>query len=147
TASGRLRPACWNPGWSLGRPAYALDTSRDDVCDSLREMERTIVHQWGYRIPEHDFLYTPALPNVRTDPGVTLSAALRRGLPTIREGAGEVAFLLGCGCPLGPAIGVVDGMRIGPDVAPFWENWISRWLNRRRHGVATAHAVRNVLTR
>lgn len=147
TASGRLRPACWNPGWSVGRPAYALDTSRDDVCDWLRELARTIVHQWGYRILKLDFLYAAALPGVRADPGVTRAAALRRGLTAIREGAGEDAFLLGCGCPLGPAIGVVDGMRIGPDVAPFWENWISRWLNRRRHGVATAHAVRNVLTR
>jgi hypothetical protein len=27
---------------------------------------------------------------------------------------------LGCGCPLGSAVGIVDGMRIGPDVAPYW---------------------------
>ena len=38
-------------------------------------------------------------------------------------------------------------MRIGPDVAPFWTNWISRWLLRDRHGVATKNAVRNTLTR
>ena len=38
----------------------------------------------------------------------------------MRAGAGEGAFLLGCGCPLGAAVGVVDGMRIGPDVAPSW---------------------------
>lgn len=147
TAGGRLRGACWNPGWSLGRPAYALDTSRDDVCDWLRELARTIVHQWGYRILKLDFLYAAALPAARADASVTRAAALRRGLTAIREGAGEEAFLLGCGCPLGPAVGLVDGMRIGPDVAPFWENWISRWLNRGRHGVATAHALRNVLGR
>lgn len=147
TASGRLRSACWNPAWGLARSAYALDTSRDDVCDWLRELARTIVHQWGYRILKLDFLYAAALPAVRANPDVTRAAALRRGLQAIREGAGEDAFLLGCGCPLGPAIGIVDGMRIGPDVAPFWENWISRRLNRGRHGVATAHALRNVLTR
>ena len=38
-------------------------------------------------------------------------------------------------------------MRIGADVAPFWDNWISRGPNRRRHGVATEHALRNILTR
>src|SRR5205814_714517 len=30
-------------------------------------------------------------------------------------------FLLGCGCPFGPAVGVVDAMRVSPDVAPVWE--------------------------
>jgi len=45
---------------------------------------------------------------------------LRRGLLAIRAGAGEEAFLLGCGAPLGAAVGIVDGMRIGPDVAPHW---------------------------
>ncbi len=31
------------------------------------------------------------------------------------------SFLLGCGCPLGPAIGLVDAMRIGPDTGPNWD--------------------------
>ncbi|MFN8641811.1 MAG: hypothetical protein U0802_09200 [Candidatus Binatia bacterium] len=44
-------------------------------------------------------------------------------------------------------MGVVDGMRIGADVAPFWDNWISRGPNRGRHGVATVHALQNVLSR
>jgi alpha-galactosidase len=43
------------------------------------------------------------------------------GLDAIRRGAGDEVVLLGCGCPLGPAVGVVDAMRVGPDVAPFWE--------------------------
>ena len=38
-------------------------------------------------------------------------------------------------------------MRIGPDVAPFWTNWLSRGPLRDRHGVATKHAMRNTLTR
>ena len=144
---GGLRAACWNPAWSLGRPAYALDTTRDDVCDWLRELARTIVEQWGFRILKLDFLYAAALPGVRANPDLTRAEALRRGLEAIREGAGPDAFLLGCGCPLGPAIGIVDGMRIGADVAPFWDNWISRGPNRGRHGVATEHALRNILTR
>ena len=147
TASGRLRSGCWNPMWSLGRPAYVLDTTRPDVLDWLRELARTIVHQWGYRILKLDFLYAAALPGVRADRDATRAESLRRGLEAIRDGAGPDAFLLGCGCPLGPAVGIVDGMRIGADVAPFWDNWISRGPNRGRHGVATAHALRNILTR
>ncbi len=45
---------------------------------------------------------------------------MRHGLEAIRAGAGDDAFILGCGCPIGQAVGVVDGMRIGPDVSPFW---------------------------
>jgi alpha-galactosidase len=65
----------------------------------------------------------------------------------VREGAGEDAFLLGCGCPLGPAVGVVDGMRIGADVAPWWTNPVMRTVMRDQHGISTRHAVRNTLTR
>lgn len=147
TPRGGLRAGCWNPMWSLGRPAYVLDTTRTDVLEWLRELARTIVHQWGYRLLKLDFLYAAALPGVRADRDATRAESLRRGLEAIREGAGPDAFLLGCGCPLGPAVGIVDGMRIGADVAPFWSNWISRLLNRGRHGVATEHAVRNIMTR
>jgi alpha-galactosidase len=147
TRRGGLRWGCWNPMWSLGRPAYVLDTTRPDVLDWLRELARTVVHQWGYRILKLDFLYAATLPGIRADGDATRAEALRRGLEAIREGAGPDAFLLGCGCPLGPAVGIVDGMRIGADVAPFWRNWISRGPNRGRHGVATEHAVRNILTR
>ena len=38
----------------------------------------------------------------------------------MRRGAGEDTFILGCGAPLGSLVGVVDGMRIGPDVGPHW---------------------------
>jgi alpha-galactosidase len=147
TAGGRPRRACWNPMWSAGRPAYALDTTHPGVLEWLSELARTLVHQWGYRVLKLDFLYAAALPGVRFDAQATRAQALRRGLQAIRDGAGDDAFLLGCGCPLGPAVGLVDGMRIGADVAPYWTNWISRWLLRGRHGVATKHAIRNTLTR
>ena len=51
---------------------------------------------------------------------MTRAETLRHGLEAIRRGAGDDAFILGCGCPLGQAVGIVDGMRIGPDVAPYW---------------------------
>ena len=65
-------------------------------------------------------VYAAALPGRRHDPSATGAAALRRGLEIIREEAGESAYLLGCGCPLGPAVGVVDAMRVSPDVDINW---------------------------
>jgi alpha-galactosidase len=147
TPRGRYRRGCWNPVWGLWSAAYALDTTHPEVLHWLAELARTVVHQWGYRVLKLDFLFAAALPGVRHDASATRAQALRRGLDAIRAGAGEDAFLLGCGCPLGPAVGIVDAMRIGPDVAPAWTTRLSRWLLRGRHGVATAHAVRNTLTR
>jgi len=145
--NGRPRAACWNPLWGIRAPAYALDTTHPEVLEWLSQLARVLVEQWGFRVLKLDFLYAAALPAVRHDPTATRAEALRRGLQAIRDGAGDDAFLLGCGSPLGPAIGLVDGMRIGPDVAPVWSSWISRWLLRGRHGVATKHAIRNALTR
>ena len=147
TPSGRPRRACWNPTWSRGRPTYALDTTHPEVLEWLAELARTAVQQWGFRVLKLDFLYAASLPGARFDRSATRAQALRRGLQALRDGAGDDAFLLGCGCPLGPAVGLVDGMRIGPDVAPFWTNWISRGPLRGRHGVSTLHAIRNTLTR
>jgi hypothetical protein len=41
-------------------------------------------------------------------------------LDAVRDGIGAGAFLLGCGSPLLPAVGLVDAMRISADVAPWW---------------------------
>jgi alpha-galactosidase len=66
----------------------------------------------------------------------------------VRAGAGEHAFLLGCGCPLGPAVGVVDGMRIGPDTAPHWEPLpIARIPGLEPAVPSGRNALRNTLAR
>ncbi|MBI3783845.1 MAG: alpha-galactosidase [Deltaproteobacteria bacterium] len=143
---GGLRFALWNPLWGFGN-CYALDTTHPDALAWLRETFQTIAHDWGYRVLKLDFLYAAALPGLRHDRNATRAQALRRGLDAIREAAGQEAFLLGCGCPLGPAVGVVDAMRIGPDVAPFWSNFMSRTVQRDQHGLATKHAIMNTLSR
>jgi alpha-galactosidase len=45
---------------------------------------------------------------------------LRRGLQIIREEAGDETFILGCTCHFAPAVGLVDAMRVGPDVKEVW---------------------------
>jgi alpha-galactosidase len=69
------------------------------------------------------------------------------GLEAIRRGAGEATFLLGCGCPFGPAIGIVDAMRIGPDTAPSWNPYF-HWLGWARPLIKSnpsVPALRNAL--
>jgi len=136
-----------NPGWGLTTPMRVLDTTHPAVLDHLRRVARTIGDDWGYAIQKLDFLYAAALPGRRHDAGATRAQALRRGLDAIREGAGDDAFLLGCGCPLGVAVGVVDAMRIGADVTPSWTSLIGRTVGRGRHGLSTLHALVNTLSR
>jgi alpha-galactosidase len=148
-----LRDARGRPvsaGFNWYRWLRALDPTHPGVEEWLQDLIRTVVHRWGFPYLKLDFLYAAALPGRRYDPKATRAQALRRGLRAIREAAGESAFLLGCGCPLGPAIGLVDGMRIGPDVAPHWEPrmfGLSRPFRAERSLPAARNAVRNTLTR
>lgn len=108
-----------HPMWTKTARIHVLDTSRDEVCAHLQSLFRELTAM-GFRYQKLDFLYSVAMQADAFDPTVTRAERLRRGLEAVRRGCGEEGFLLGCGCPLGPAVGVVDGMRIGPDVAPSW---------------------------
>lgn len=147
TEEGRPVTALWNPTWNRWRSMLALDTTHEGVQHWLRALAHHLCHEWGYRVLKLDFAYAAALPGRHADPTATRADALRRGLDAIRAGAGDEAFLLGCGMPLGPAVGVVDGMRIGPDVAPFWSNRLLRRATSDEAGITTRGALRNALTR
>ncbi len=127
-------------GHNWGGAYYALDTTRPEVLEWLRTLAAT-ARGWGYPYLKLDFLYGAALPGVRHDPTVGRAQAYRMGLQALRDGAGDDAFLLGCGAPLAASIGVVDAMRTGPDVAPLWDEESRRvWL-----GDATGPSARNAL--
>jgi alpha-galactosidase len=114
-------------GFQYNMLMQALDATHPAVLEHLRELADKLTHQWGYGMLKLDFLNAGALPGNRYDPKLTRAQALRLGLDAIRQGAGKETFLLGSGCPFGPAIGVVDAMRIGPDTAPSWEPFF-HWL-------------------
>ena len=106
----------------LGRCAV-LDCTHPAAEAWLRKVITTIVREWGYEYLKIDAL---AFAAVSADsvtyalPGTTAPANLRRGLEIIREAARDETFILGCTCHFGPAIGLVDGMRVGPDVKELW---------------------------
>ena len=121
---------------------YALDTTHPEAAGWLHTTFRTL-REWGYAVFKVDFLFAAAVPGRRHDPGATRAQALRRGLAVIRDAVGDDAFLLGCGLPLGPAVGLVDGMRIGPDVAVTWESLLGGDLS----APGAANALRNSIAR
>jgi len=144
---GRGRPV--NAGYGWGHLFNGLDVTLPEVQDWLRQLISTAVQDWGYTYLKLDFLYAVALPGQRHRPTLTRAQALHRALQIIRQAAGPQTFLLGCGCPLGPAIGLVEAMRIGTDVAPNW--WgrhgpLTPLLRYDPSFPATATCLRNAVT-
>lgn len=109
--------AMYNAHW--GGFVHTLDTSHPEVLDHLEGVARS-VREMGFSYLKLDFTYAPGMPGLYHDPSMTPAQRVRAGYDAIRRGAGEDTFVLGCGAPLGACVGVVDGMRIGPDVAPWW---------------------------
>lgn len=54
--------------------------------------------------------------------GATRVEAYRHGLEIIRDVVGDEVYLLACGAPSLPGAGIVDGHRIGQDIANVWHD-------------------------
>lgn len=108
----------------LGRCAV-LDCTHPRAEAWLRDVISTVVDRWGYDYLKLDALSYAAQTATRVryhQAGTTAPMNLRRGLEIIREAAGDSTFILGCTCHFGPAIGLVDAMRVGPDVKALWSD-------------------------
>jgi alpha-galactosidase len=125
-----------------------LDTTRPDVQAHIAGVAHDLVAA-GYPYLKLDFTYAPALAGTYADAGLTPAQRVRAGYDAVRRGAGEDAFLLGCGAPIAPCVGVVDGMRIGADVAPWWSlpSGYQSPPGYPATSPATAHAWSSTLTR
>lgn len=116
---GRPVTALVHGGW--GGAVFALDTSRDDVCEHLEATYAALAAK-GFEYHKVDFLFAAAISGRRHGDGtMTRAQAYRRGLEAVRRGIGDDAYLLGCGAPLLASVGLVDAMRVSEDVAPYWE--------------------------
>jgi alpha-galactosidase len=115
---GEPLPGMFHEVW--GGVMWQLDVTREDVLEHLATTARTLV-EMGYRYLKLDFTFSSAVRGTYAVPTRTPAERVRAGYEAIRTGAGDDIVLLGCGCPLGAVVGVVDAMRIGPDVAPSWE--------------------------
>ena len=108
--------------WRGGKSA-ALDGTNPATCEFLKNLFKSI-RSMGFDYVKLDFMVIGAgIPGetVYFDPKATRAQALRRGLEAIREGFGEDGFILGCTAPLATVVGLVDGERIGTDIAKKWQ--------------------------
>ena len=132
-------------GFNWGERLYALDTTHPDVTLWLVALMKQ-VRTWGFDYLKLDFLYGGALKGQRFK-DMPREAAYRESLRVMREAMGADAFFLTCGTPILPAIGVCDAMRIGPDVAHYWEKYRDAYLLYNPTIPGTKNAIRTVLHR
>ena len=92
-------------GHNWGQDLAGLDLTHPGVRDLLTTHLRRLVGL-GIDYLKLDFLYAGALGGV---------AAYRSGLELVREVVGPDVFLVGCGAPLLPSVGLFDAMRVSPD--------------------------------
>lgn len=139
-----------NSGFVWEKFGRALDLTLPDVEQYLRKVIRTTVHEWGFSYLKLDFLYAAALQGQHHDRTLTRAQILRKGLEMIREEAGNQSILLGCGCPIGPGIGIFDMMRISADVSPEWEPnvyGLKKPFQDEPNIPCARNAINNILTR
>lgn len=115
----------------FGHKKWLLDTQNPNVLIYLQKTLKYLVEDCGFELIKLDFLYANHFnPNLSTK---TADTFLRSYLAKIQKQYPHL-YTLACGCPLVPAAGVVDSMRIGPDttISPFLKfftpKFFSRWI-------------------
>lgn len=107
-------------GFNWGEKYFGLDITNPEVQTHVRDMIGTAVG-WGFSYLKLDFLFAAAIPGRRFDPSVAPEKSYRSAIEVVREAAGDTTYLLACGSPVVPSLGLFEGMRIGQDVASDWE--------------------------
>ncbi|MFE3451688.1 glycoside hydrolase family 36 protein [Nonomuraea sp. NPDC059194] len=114
-----------HPDWLVGG-AYAgtmwdqdlavLDVTHPDAAAHLVNVFESL-SRMGLTHFKLDYVYAGALAG-RRHQDVEPIIAYRMGLELIRQGVGPEATIHGCGAPMLPSLGLVDIMRVSPDIAP-----------------------------
>jgi len=128
----------------------ALDLTVPEALEYACGVVDAAVHQWGFPYLKLDFLFAAALNGKYHDPTRTRAQVMRAGMEALRRSAGEETILLGCGLPLGSALGLVQAMRIGADVSGSWKPFyfgMGLPFNNEPHMPSARNSIQNILAR
>ncbi|MGH3714839.1 MAG: glycoside hydrolase family 36 protein [Micromonosporaceae bacterium] len=106
-------------GHNWNQSLAGLDVTHPGAAGYLREVFG-MLREAGFDYYKIDFVYGGALDGPRRS-GAGPLEAYRSGVELIRSAIGDEAYLLGCGAPILPSVGLVDAMRVSPDVGPAYE--------------------------
>jgi alpha-galactosidase len=94
---------------------YALDTTRPEAQEYMRQTYKKLVREWGVRFIKLDFMDTTAIEGYRYRPNTTALEAQRIGLQVIRDTVGDEVLLDKDGSPMLNPVGLVDTGRVSVD--------------------------------
>ncbi len=96
-------------GWG---GAYTLDIYNPEARAYIKKFFDVVLNEWGYDMVKLDFLYSECMiPRA----GKCRGEIMHDAMLLLRECVGD-KLILGCGVPLGSALGIVDACRISCDV-------------------------------
>jgi alpha-galactosidase len=136
---------------------YGLDLSNRKVLDYLHDFYRKLLYlnqlnrnnkQLKIDFFKIDFLHAAVpIEGDFSNPNLTRAQILYNGVKSIRDAITDKSFLLGCGAPLGPCVGLVDAMRIGEDTDPRWEQTNKQLLDSGIHTPSLKVSLINIIYR
>lgn len=103
-------------GFNWDQPLRILDPTHPEAAEHLQAVVRRLAAM-GIDYFKIDFLYAGAQVGGRHADADPIDA-YRHGLRLVRDAAGPGSTILGCGAPLLPSVGLVDAMRVSPDIDP-----------------------------
>ncbi|KAA8495593.1 Alpha-galactosidase [Porphyridium purpureum] len=132
---------------NCGKFFNGLDITKPAVLEHARKALVRAVNDWNFDYLKLDFLYSGILRAVRADKRITRAQAMQQGFQLIRDAVGPDTFVLGCGSPLGSAIGWVNGMRVSADTGPTWGPPFPLATTCQWNLPCARNMVRNTITR
>lgn len=121
---------------------YALDIYHPQARAYIKHFFDVVLNEWGFDLVKLDFLYAASVLPIH---GKTRGEIAYDSIDLIRECVGDKE-ILACGVQQMPCFGKVEYMRIGPDMALWWEHRILR-RNMHREDVSTPNAIHNSIYR
>ncbi|MBE6818700.1 MAG: alpha-galactosidase [Ruminococcaceae bacterium] len=135
------KPMLGVPAWG---GAYIFDIFNEEVREYIRHFFDVILNEWNYDMVKLDFLYSQC---IKPRNGKCRGEIMYAGMCFLRDCVGDKLFL-GCGAPIGTALGIVDACRISCDVAPTYEGkFYNKYVFVNNEIISAQNAINNSIFR
>lgn len=135
------KPQIGVPAWG---GAYTFDIFNEEAREYIRSVFDTVLNDWNFDMVKLDFLYSQCIIPRN---GKCRGEIMYAGMCFLRDCVGDKLFL-GCGAPIGTAIGIVDACRISCDVSPNYEGkFYTKYFLLNNEIVSAQMAINNTIFR
>lgn len=135
------KPQIGVPAWG---GAYTFDIFNEEARDYIRSVFDAVLNDWNFDMVKLDFLYSQCIIPRN---GKCRGEIMYAGMCFLRDCVGDKLFL-GCGAPIGTAIGIVDACRISCDVSPTYEGtFYTKYFLLNNEIVSAQMAINNTIFR